>query len=103
MAKLLNLKDYEKHLNSAFTVKVEEGEGPELTLTEATAGKSSDKYDSFSLIFTASTTSRFMPQKIYELEHKKLGTVSMFLVPVHGDDEKYEYQAVFSREKKKAG
>ena len=39
---------------------------------------------------------RRLPQMIYKLEHEKLGTFEIFLVPVAVDDKGYHYEAVFN-------
>jgi hypothetical protein len=37
-----------------------------------------------------------LPQKIYKLEHDKLGTFELFLVPIGLDKEGMRYQAIFT-------
>ena len=37
-----------------------------------------------------------LPQRIYPLEHEALGRLEIFLVPIGIQDNRYEYEAVFS-------
>jgi hypothetical protein len=49
----------------------------------------------FSLIFLA-TDPRVLPQRLYRLEHERLGAVTIFLVPIAKDAEGVRYQATFN-------
>jgi hypothetical protein len=37
-----------------------------------------------------------LPQRLYWLKHAKTGELSIFLVPISGDAQKREYEAVFN-------
>jgi hypothetical protein len=49
----------------------------------------------FALLFLASDP-RVLPQRLYRMEHKAFGTVSIFLVPVGKDTSGVTYQATFN-------
>jgi hypothetical protein len=59
------------------------------------APKGVDRREPFSLVFRAAGTSH-LPQKIYQVEHEKLGTFDLFLVPIGPDQEGMTYQAIFN-------
>lgn len=39
---------------------------------------------------------RRLPQRIYKVEHEKLGVLELFLVPIAMDDHGFHYEAVFN-------
>ena len=88
--------DYARQLNTKFNVAVEENEPLELELVEVSELKTGGGQESFSLLFHGAKD-KFLPQKLYELEHDTLGQGSIFLVPVGAKDEVIEYEAVFNR------
>jgi hypothetical protein len=100
----LDVDDFSEHLNAPFRIHVEPGDSLELELIEARAigpAPSSDgeggRRRSFSLIFRG-PTARLLEQRIYPVEHPRLGTIEIFLVPLgsEGDPEGLHYQAIFN-------
>jgi uncharacterized protein DUF6916 len=49
----------------------------------------------FSLVFR-SPPGATLPQRIYRLQHDRLGALDLFLVPIGPDEEGMRYEAVFS-------
>jgi hypothetical protein len=49
----------------------------------------------FSLLFRG-RADLVLPQRIYSLEHRQLGTLEIFLVPVGRDSSGVQYEAVFN-------
>ena len=49
----------------------------------------------FSLIFLAADQ-HVLPQRLYRLEHERLGAMTIFLVPIAKDAEGVRYQATFN-------
>ncbi|PYS86621.1 MAG: hypothetical protein DMF70_01965 [Acidobacteria bacterium] len=47
-------------------------------------------------VFFAGPGDPFLPQKVYSLEHERMGEFEIFLVPVAGDEKSYRYEAVFN-------
>ncbi len=91
----LNHGDYTEQVNTKFRV-VGADEPLELELAEVGDLKSGGGQEVFSLIFTGGKDA-FLPQKLYQLEHERLGRGSIFLVPVGADDDNIQYEAVFNR------
>lgn len=92
----LNHGEYAGQLNTKFSVAVEGAEPLELELVEVSELKTGGGQESFSLLFHG-TKDKFLPQKLYDLEHDALGQGSIFLVPVGAKDDVIEYEAVFNR------
>ena len=88
--------DFTLCVNSAFRVVDGSAEAFELRLKGVTAGASNPGYEVFSLVLRG-PADRFLPQSIHKLDHDRLGSLEIFLVPVGQDQEGYEYEAVFNR------
>jgi hypothetical protein len=50
----------------------------------------------FSVTFRSQDTEHMLPQKIYTVKHRRLGTFDLFLVPIGPDERGMRYEAVFS-------
>ena len=73
------------------------GDAPvEVELTEV-SGLDSDKPRPFSLVF-AGPSEPTLPQGTYRLDHDRLGTLELFLVPIGPDpaNTRLQYEAVFN-------
>lgn len=83
-------------LNSQFTIQTEE-KPTTLILTECTDQTSPEvpDYERFSLIFESSDP--LLEQNTYSLQHQSLGDFDLFLVPVHGDDKGFQYEAIINK------
>ncbi|TCO70009.1 DUF6916 family protein [Marinisporobacter balticus] len=89
---------FEEHLHTYFKMHVAEDVCVDLELIES-EDHSNDHIDSFSLIFKAPLKHAF-PQGTYKLEHLKVGTLHLFLVPIKKDADGLYYQAISTRLKK---
>jgi hypothetical protein len=87
--------EYVEQLNTKFRV-VEMDEPVELELFNVSELKTGGGQESFSLLFHGAKD-KFLPQKLYDIEHDTLGQGSIFLVPVGAKDDIIEYEAVFNR------
>ena len=98
MEEELLARHFQPHEGSAFRlVGVESEPGPRLTLTEVALVPPDGDGRSFSLLFRQDDGERF-PQRMYELTHDAMGTVTVFLVPMIPDpDGTAYYEAVFNR------
>ena len=95
----LNAKTFAECLHTKF--RVQHGDSTvALELAEVTERDISPRIEVFSLIFHG-PVSPWLPQQILRLEHEKLGTISIFLTAVAGDEEGISYEAVFNRIRKK--
>jgi hypothetical protein len=99
----LNLDDFSGHVNASFRIHVEPGDSLELELIEARpigpppSDREGGRRQSFSLIFRG-PAARLLDQRIYPVEHPRLGTLGIFLVPLgsEGDPNGLHYQAIFN-------
>jgi hypothetical protein len=82
-------------LNSNFEVILEKSRALRLKLSEVSDLLESPTQQRFSVIFRG-PQSRFLPQGLYKMKHKKIGTVDLFIVPVGVDEEGFSYEAVFN-------
>ncbi|HEY6250326.1 MAG TPA: hypothetical protein VI685_10210 [Candidatus Angelobacter sp.] len=95
----LNAKVFAEHRRSKFHTQLGDRK-VELELLSVEEPESSPKVEVFFLTFHGPLTPR-LPQRIYLLEHEKMGTFSIFLTAIAGDAEGISYEAVFNRYKKK--
>ena len=86
-------------LNTRFRLTLAESDVLELELTKVEDLGTSAKQERFSLIFRG-PTDRALWQGTYSLEHDKLGTLDLFIVPIGREDEGMVYEAAFNRLKK---
>jgi hypothetical protein len=89
-------------LGTEFRIHSESGRSVDVELIEATALRSQSdapgalmKREPFSIVFRG-PAEPILPQKIYTLEHAKLGRFELFLVPVGPDAKGMCYEAVFN-------
>lgn len=87
---------FAENLNTKFSVRVDGSRTVELELTEITESNSVPNQEQFALAFRG-PADVYLPQQIYALEHQRLGTMSIFLVPVGRDEQSFEYEAIFTR------
>jgi hypothetical protein len=90
---------FAQHLNTKFYIPLE-GRRVELELAGVAGDKGSiDKIEGverFALYFLG-PGDFYLPQRTYPIEHEALGTLEIFIVPIGVRDNRYEYEAVFSR------
>ena len=94
----LTRDNFEKNLKSSFEVPIEGQDAIPLTLYSVTANQelNTEKQEQFTLIFTG-PEDRPLDQASYQLTHKDMGELVIFLVPVSLKDGQYSYEAVFNR------
>ena len=85
---------FAEHLNSNFRLHHQPAT-TELELVEVSDG-STDGHVNFSLLFRG-PLQPLLPQRIYPLEHDRLGRFDLFIVPVRRDANGLYYEAVFNR------
>jgi hypothetical protein len=85
-----------ENLNSKFLMPFPNGEVLELELAEVVDHQSAPGQQQFSAIFRAPLNAP-LRQGLYQLEHARLGTFAIFLVPVGRDERGVEYEALFNR------
>jgi len=98
MTACLTEKEFSRHLNTKFQLKLNDQEKIELELVEVKAYLRQDNeqtgMERFSVYF-AGPGAR-LPQQTYSLEHEEMGQFEIFLVPISGDQDGFRYEAVFN-------
>ncbi|MCX4029334.1 hypothetical protein H0A36_19325 [Endozoicomonas sp. SM1973] len=104
MLATLTQEDFNKQVNTPFIIKTNKDDLA-LELTEVKVlrkAQEENQRDQFSLLFKGDPQ-RFLPQQIYQLNHKIMGELSLFLVPIgrehqssHLKEGAYLYEAVFT-------
>jgi len=98
----LNSKIFSEHLNSEFKLSLPNAAPLALRLTQVNERDAGPKLEQFSLFFRGPHEPR-LQQSIYSLQHDKLGTLDLFLVPVGIDQDGIQYECAFNRFRKPAG
>lgn len=104
----IRLAQLQKQVGTRFTVRTEGGREGELELIQASPperirqfrpvhGRFGPRCEQFSLLFRGDSQNP-LEQQIHRLDHRELGTLSWFLVPVLSRDKDHRYyEAVFDR------
>jgi hypothetical protein len=95
---LLNLEIFLPHVGSEFALSSEENGAELATLALARADRSkwaANSERAFSLVFRGPALPA-LTQGMYWLRHPVLGSLCLFLVPISGDSQQREYEAVFN-------
>jgi hypothetical protein len=92
--------DFASCVNTEFALAASESKEhlPDLTLSQVSDLRSSGPFETFSLLFQG-PGDQLLPQQIYPLQHPRLGSLEIFLVPVSRDQAAIYYEAVFTRTK----
>jgi uncharacterized protein DUF6916 len=95
--------EFSQHLNTNFRVHVNAPRPIDLELVEVKVWvmqpKEVEGMERFSIFFYG-PGDILMPQSTYTLEHERMGTFEIFLVPVGRDERGFRYEAVFNYYKK---
>ncbi len=95
----LQSSDFLPHLHEKFLIPLPGSEPIELELIEvADWGDpvAPGQRQPFSLVFLGPVSQQYLLQSTFHLEHPKLGTFDMFIVPLGPQSGRMQYQAVFS-------
>jgi len=84
-----------EHVGTEFLVLDEPSGSASLTLSSVVEHTMTEHQEAFSLFFHGPADS-FLSQGIHKLRHDKLGELEIFLVPVAGDKDGFQYEAVFN-------
>ncbi len=96
----LTVTDFSQHVDQKFFVHIEGNEPIELVLVEAvevgTAPEDPGYRQAFSVLFVG-PAQPILPQRIYRIEHEKMGELDLFLVPLGPNrDGLMRYEIVFT-------
>jgi hypothetical protein len=92
----LHLASFAEHLQTKFQAQAEETPAVELEMVSATDTGSGPGEEQFSIIFRG-PLDVFLSQRTYRMEHPRMGTFELFLVPIKKDQDGFYYEACFSR------
>jgi hypothetical protein len=101
MAATLTEEEFSQYVNTKFHVKAEASQPVELYLVDVKGYENKGEPGSpggmerFSVFFSGPGDC-YLPQKVYSLEHDRMGPFDIFLVPIGRDDRGYNYEAVFN-------
>lgn len=95
MSEQLTQVEFREHLGSTFRVAIGPEQTLELMLDECNDLGSTARQEQFSLIFTGPLNLQ-LPQMTYTIEHEKLGSLLLFIVPIRRDESHFYYEAVFN-------
>jgi len=95
--KNMNLDLFSQYLGEVFLLELADATSTRLELIEVKdlSRTQSAKNQSFSLVFQGAGDV-FLSQKTYALNHEKIGTFDLFLVPIGQDAMGFCYEAVFN-------
>lgn len=100
----LTEKAFAENLNTKFRVRLDAPVPIELELVEvksyAAGSNEQGGMERFSL-YLRGPADIHLPQHIYTLEHERMGTFDLFIVPVARDQNGYTYEVVFNYFKEK--
>jgi hypothetical protein len=91
----LTAGDFAPLLHEPFRIDRGDGSPFSVELIEVSEADSGAVRQQFSLVFRGGPTPP-LPQRIYAVEHERLGRIELFLVPLGPDDDGQRYQAVFT-------
>ena len=98
MAVALTEKEFFRHLNTRFQLKLDD-QKIELELVEVKGylpqANEQSGMERFSVFFDGPGNAR-LPQRLYSLEHERMGDFEIFLVPITGNEQSFRYEAVFN-------
>jgi hypothetical protein len=95
VTELLTKEAFDENLNTKFRIPFESGETAELELDEVVETMRAPGRQQFSVFFRG-PLEYLLPQGTYHLDHEKMGTVSIFIVPVGREQDGFRYEAVFN-------
>ena len=91
----LKAEHFSPHVDSSFTLTLDDGTEHALTLTDVGRVIASAKREPFSLHFLG-TPGRVLPQRMYRIAHPGLGAMDLFIVPIGASQAGTQYEAIFA-------
>ena len=97
MSAPLTEEEFSKHLNTKFRVASEQPIELELAEVKGYLSKAHEQsgMERFSAFFNG-PPEPYLPQRVYALEHERMGAFELFLVPLARDENGVRYEAVFN-------
>lgn len=98
MTASLTQEEFSKHLNTIFSINLEEQSAVDLELVQVKGYMNrpgdGEGMERFSVFFKGPKP--LLPQSTYSLSNEGMGTIDLFLVPIGRDGEGFRYEAVFN-------
>lgn len=93
----LTAASFEENLGSRFRIHTDEAHTLEAELIQVACHEAHDgpRKQPFS-VYLRGPRNVVLPQQIYRVEHERMGTMEIFLVPVGPDGQGMRYEAVFN-------
>ena len=97
MSAPLTEEEFSKHVNTKFRVSGDQPIELELYQVKGYLSQSHEQQgmERFSAFFRG-PREPLLPQRVYALEHERMGAFELFLVPVAQDENGCRYEAVFN-------
>jgi Domain of unknown function (DUF6916) len=96
MLENLKLNSFSDYLGTKFLAYRGDDKGVELELIQAEDKRSNARQERFALLFRG-PLDMVIEQGTYSMEHDKLGSFDLFIVPIGVNESGREYEAVFNR------
>jgi hypothetical protein len=96
MSQDFTLQMFSEQLNTKFRMHYAPSKTAEIELIKVRDLGSTPRHTQFSCIFLAPPDVPIF-QSIYKVEHDRLGSLDLFLVPTGKDDTGVQYEAIFNR------
>lgn len=92
----LEHREFLRHLNTKFIIRLSETAAVEAELTSVSEHMVSTGQEQFSIVFRTSSET-FLDQGTRRFEHDQIEAFDLFIVPIARDDQGTYYEAVFNR------
>ena len=96
MSEMPGRDEFAANKNTSFTIAFAPETAVEMELVEVSETREHGGTESFSLVFLAPPDAPVL-QNVFPVEHKTLGRMDLFLVPVGRSERGVQYEAVFNR------
>jgi hypothetical protein len=87
---------FTEHLGTKFQAYADDSAAVELEMTGATDTGSGPGQEQFSIVFRGPLDA-LLTQRTYRMEHPRMGTFDLFLVPIKREQDGFYYEACFAR------
>jgi hypothetical protein len=98
MAASLTEEEFSKHVNTIFSINLEDQSAVDLELVQVEGYMNrpgdAEGMERFSVFFRGPKP--LLPQSTYSLSNEGMGTIDIFLVPIGVDGDGFRYEAVFN-------
>lgn len=101
MEAMLTHETFASLLKTKFSVQVDDTQQLELELDKVSDQKVTERQEQFAIVFRGPLET-FLGQGMRRLNHERMGSFELFLVPISHDERGYFYESVFNRMRKQS-